>query len=148
MVAMIVRLGNTAPVYVKAHDASCIPECPARHQVVVSWTEETDAEGNITQTPVYESVHDGTKERVVVVLGPTETYRVTTSDINVEDTDEEKVLWLDRAFKSIVDDNGAWAQVSDAPPLWVESDWSELQQRLAAWYNCSIGEPIAEEATP
>ena len=34
---MIVRYGNAAPVFIKHHDASCIPECPARHEVVTGY---------------------------------------------------------------------------------------------------------------
>lgn len=150
---MIVRYGNTAPVFIKNHGPDCIPECPARHEVITGYEPVLDKKGSPVldesgaelQTPVVEQVHDGTRERVVVTLDDGETERISTSDIAVENTDEAKALWLDRAFLSIVDGvNGAWTATSDSPPAWVESDWPELQQRLAAWWNCPIGEPTKE----
>lgn len=96
--------------------------------------------------PVYIKHHeDGSKERVVVEMGEGEAYRVTTSDIAVSPETHDLPEWLDKAFTSIVDGNGAWGQNSDLPPAWVESDWPDLERRLAAWFDCPAGEPTPEE---
>lgn len=143
---MIVRFGNTAPIFIKTHDSSCIPECPARHEEV-----QFDSDGAVVVgkdgTPITQPVHDGTRVRTVVALGEGETYRVTESDVAIHPDTHDMNEWIDRAFTSITSDNGAWKANSDAPPAWVESDWPELERKLASWFDCPIGEPQATEQT-